>query len=73
MNFCVVCEKKGLEQVLVDFYDIRNGNGLNVPMEAIEQATTFGLNMVTLPSHTSHARSPLGANCFKPFKNAFNN
>jgi hypothetical protein len=41
-------------------------------MEAIEQATTLGLNMVTLPSHPSHALRP-DANCFKPFKNAFNN
>jgi len=42
-------------------------------MEAIEQATTFGLNMVTLPPHPSHALRPLDTNCFKPFKNVFNN
>jgi hypothetical protein len=37
-------------------------------MEAIEQATTFGLNMVTLPSHTSHALWPLDANYFNHSK-----
>jgi hypothetical protein len=31
----------------------------------------FGLNMITLPSHTSHALQPLNVSCFKPFKTAF--
>jgi hypothetical protein len=31
----------------------------------------FGLYMVTLLYHTSHALWPLDANCFKPFKKTF--
>jgi hypothetical protein len=31
----------------------------------------FGLNMITLPSHTSHAFQPLDVSCFQPFKIAF--
>jgi hypothetical protein len=31
----------------------------------------FGLYMITLPSHTSHAFQPLDVLCFKPFKTTF--
>jgi hypothetical protein len=34
---------------------IIDGHGSHVTLEAIEQAQTFGLDMITLPSHTSHA------------------
>jgi heptaprenylglyceryl phosphate synthase len=44
---------------------------LHVTINAIEQTTTFRLNMVTLPSHTSHALHPLDATYFKSFMNAF--
>jgi hypothetical protein len=30
-----------------------------------------GLDIVSLPSHTSHALQPLHVSCFKPFKSAF--
>jgi hypothetical protein len=33
--------------------------GLHVTLKAIKQASEFGLNMVALPSHTSHAPSTL--------------
>jgi hypothetical protein len=32
---------------------------------------TAGLDIVSLPSHTSHALQPLDVSCFKPFKTAF--
>jgi hypothetical protein len=50
---------------------ILNGYGAHVTLEAIEQTQTFELDMVTLPSHTSHALQPLYLACFKPFKTAF--
>jgi hypothetical protein len=50
---------------------ILNGHGSHVTLEAIEQTQTFKLDMVTLPSHTSHALQPLDVACFKPFKTAF--
>jgi hypothetical protein len=37
----------------------------------IEQVQEFGLYMVTLLCHTSHALRPLDVNCFKPFKTTF--
>jgi len=33
---------------------ILDGHGSHVTLEAIEQVMDFGLNMITLPSHTSH-------------------
>jgi hypothetical protein len=48
-----------------------NGHGSHVTFEAIEQAQTFKLDMVTLLSHTSHALQPLDVVCFKPFKTTF--
>jgi hypothetical protein len=50
---------------------IFDGHGSHITLEAIEQAQAFGLDMVTLPSHTSHALQPLDITCFKPFKTAF--
>ncbi len=32
-----------------------DGHGLHVGLNAIKHAQQFGLNMITLPSHTSHA------------------
>jgi hypothetical protein len=49
------------------FYD----HGSHVTLEAIEQTQTFGLDMVTLPSHTSHALQPLDVACFKHVKTTF--
>jgi hypothetical protein len=43
----------------------------HVTLEAIKQAHEFGLNMVTLPTHTSHALQPFDASCFKPLKTTF--
>jgi hypothetical protein len=34
---------------------ILDGNGSHVTLKVIERAKEFGLNMITLPSHTSHA------------------
>jgi hypothetical protein len=50
---------------------ILDGHGSHVNLEAIEQAQQFGLDMIALPSHTSHVLQPLDVNCFKPFKTTF--
>jgi hypothetical protein len=31
----------------------------------------FRLDMITLPTHTSHAFQPFDVSCFKPFKTTF--
>ncbi len=50
---------------------VLDGHGSHVALEALKQAMAFGLNMITLPSHTSHALQPLDVSCFKPFKTEF--
>ncbi len=50
---------------------ILNWHGSHVTQKAIEQAQTLGLDMVILPSHTSHALQPLNVNYFKFFLIAF--
>jgi hypothetical protein len=50
---------------------ILDGHGSHVTLEAIEQAQEFGLDMIILPLHTSHAFQPLDVACFKPFKITF--
>jgi hypothetical protein len=47
---------------------ILDGHGSHVSLEAIEQVQQFGLDIITLPSHTSHVLQPLDVNYFKPFK-----
>lgn len=43
----------------------------HVTLQAIEQTQTFWLDMITLPSHISHAFHPLDMVCFKLFKTTF--
>jgi hypothetical protein len=50
---------------------VLDGHKFHVILKAIEQAQAFGLNMIILPSHTSHALQPLDVACFKPFKTTF--
>ncbi len=50
---------------------ILDGHGNCVTLEAIKQAIEFGLDMITLPSHTSHVLQPSNVSCFQPFKITF--
>ncbi len=50
---------------------ILNGHGSHDTFKEIEWTKEFGLDMVTLPSHTSHALQLLDVGCFKPFKITF--
>jgi hypothetical protein len=40
-------------------------------IQTLEQVVEVRLNMVTLPTYTSHALQPLNVICFKPFKTTF--
>jgi hypothetical protein len=42
-----------------------------VTLKAIKSTKELGLDMITLPLHTSHALQPLDVFYFKPFKIAF--
>jgi hypothetical protein len=50
---------------------ILDGHGSHVTLEATKQALDFGLDMITLPSQTSHDVQPLNISSFKPFKTTF--
>jgi hypothetical protein len=50
---------------------ILDGHNSHVTLEVVSVAMTSGLDIVSLPSHTSHALQPLDVSCFKPFKTAF--
>jgi hypothetical protein len=50
---------------------VLDGNGNNVTLKSIEYTQEFGLNMMTLPSHTLYVLQPLDVSLFKSFKNIF--
>jgi hypothetical protein len=50
---------------------ILDGHISHVSMEVVQVARRAGLDLLTLPSHTSHALQPLDVSIFKPFKQFF--
>jgi hypothetical protein len=50
---------------------ILDGHSSHATLEVIEEARGAGLDILTLPSHTSHALQPLDVAVFKPFKQYF--
>ena len=50
---------------------ILDGHNSHVTLEVVHEAKSIGLDLVTLPSHTSQALQPLDVSVFKPFKQHF--
>ena len=50
---------------------VLDGLGSHVTLEVVHKAKSAGLDIITLPSHTSHRLQPLDVSIFKPFKVAF--
>jgi len=50
---------------------VLDGHNSHVTLEVVKISMESGLDIVSLPSHTSHALQPLDVACFKPFKTAF--
>ena len=50
---------------------ILDGHKSHLTLEVIQKAKEHGVDMLSLPSHTSHVLQPLDVACFKPFKTAF--
>ena len=48
-----------------------DGHGSHVTLEIVQKVKSAGLDIITLPSHTSHRLQPLDVSIFKPFKVAF--
>jgi len=47
---------------------ILDGHSSHVTLEVIKLAMSKGLDMLTFPSHISHALQPLDISCFRSFK-----
>jgi hypothetical protein len=47
---------------------VLDGHGSHVILKTVSQAQEMGLNMIILPSHTSHAFQPLDVSCLKSFR-----
>ncbi len=50
---------------------ILDGHNSHVTLDVVHKVMGVGLNLITLPSHTSHTLQPLDVLGFKPFKIAF--
>ena len=50
---------------------ILDGHNSHVTLEVVKISMESSLDIVSLPSHTSHAFQPLDVSCFKSFKIAF--
>jgi hypothetical protein len=50
---------------------ILNSHRSHVTVDVVKTTRSVDLDLLTLPSHTSHALQPLDVSCFKPFKQAF--
>ena len=49
---------------------ILDGHKSHISLQVLQKARAHGLDMISLPSHTSHALQPLDVACFAPFKKA---
>ena len=50
---------------------ILDGHASHITLDVVQEARQAGLDLLTLPSHTSHAMQPLDVTVFKPFKTFF--
>ena len=50
---------------------VLDGHKAHLTLEVVSKAKKHGVDMLPLPSHTSHGLQPLDVSCFKPFKVAF--
>ena len=68
----IECLKRGLGIDLNNRHLlVLNGHNSHVTLEVMKIAMQFGLDIISLPSHTSHALQPLDLVYFAPFKTAF--
>ena len=50
---------------------ILDGHKSHISLKVLMTTKEHGIDMISLPSHTSHALKPLDIACFRPFKVAF--
>ena len=57
--------KKNMHLLILD------GHSSHVTLDVVQEARALGLDLLTLPSHTSHVLKPLDVSVFMPFKTFF--
>lgn len=61
----VVIDEKNMHLLILD------GHNSHVTLKIVKLTMNFGLGIISLSSHISHALQPLDVSYFKPFKSAF--
>jgi hypothetical protein len=70
-HFIQALEKRGRISTANRHLLIVDGHNSHVTMEVVHKAMAIGLDLVTLPSYTSHRLQPLDVKNFGLFKRAF--
>jgi hypothetical protein len=70
-HFIQSLHKKGGISLSNRYLLIVDGHNSHVTMEVVHKAMEVGLDLVTLPSYSSHRLQPLDVTVFGPFKRAF--
>ena len=70
-HFTFLKEKEGVLSSSMRHLIILDRHKSHVSLEVLEKARRKGVDMLSLPSHTSHGLQPLDVSCFGPFKHPF--
>ena len=70
-HFVRVLESHGGISSTNQYLLILDGHGSHVTLELVYKVRQIGLDLLTLPFHTSHRLQPLDVSIFRPFKCAF--
>ena len=70
-HFIYVLREKGLLTSTNRYLLILDGHKAHLTLDVLTKARRNQIDMLTIPSHTSHGLQPLNVACFKPFKVAF--
>ena len=71
MDHFTFLKEEGVLSLSMRYLLILHGHKSHFSLEVVEKARRKGVNMITLPSHTSHELQPLDVSCFGPFKTYF--
>ena len=66
-------ERRGSVSPSIQYLLILDMYNFHITIEVIEKSWTLRIDMISLPSHTSHILQPLDVSCFKSFNQAFQN
>ena len=70
-HFVHVLREKGLLTSTNRHLLILDGHKAHLTLDVLTKARRNQIDMLIIPSHTSHGLQPLDVACFKPFKIAF--